>query len=147
MIELEKKKILKPIKNRNGYLKVALCKNGKQKSYYIHRLVAQSFIQNDSLFNTDINHKDENPLNNNVENLEWCTREHNLNYGNRNERASKSLINNPKKSKSVICIETGKIYPSLAEVQRQYGFARQSISDCCRLKQNTCGGLHWKFVD
>ena len=142
-----KEKILKPIKNRNGYLKVYLSKKGKQKAYYIHRLVAQAFVQNDSLFNTDINHKDENPLNNNAENLEWCDRQHNINFGTRNERAAKSNTNNPKRCKKVKCIETGLIYPSSREIQRQLGFFSSSITKCCKEKLKTVGGLHWKYAD
>ena len=142
-----KDKILNPIKNRNGYLKVSLCKNGKQKAYYIHRLVAQAFVQNDSLFNTDINHKDENPLNNNAENLEWCDRSYNINYGTRNERCAKSNTNNPKRSKKVLCVETGIVYKSVNEVERQTGLAYQSICACCNGRQKSCGRLHWKYAD
>lgn len=52
---------------------------------YIHRLVAQAFIPNpDNL--PCVNHKDENPNNNNVDNLEWCTQKYNCNYGTRVDR-------------------------------------------------------------
>ena len=48
-----------------------------------------TFISNyDNL--PQVNHKDENPSNNNVENLEWCDAKYNMNYGTRNERASES---------------------------------------------------------
>lgn len=64
----------------NKYMCVRLGKYGKQKNYKVHRLVAQAFIPNpDNL--PFINHKDENKLNNCVDNLEWCTREYNVNYG------------------------------------------------------------------
>ena len=64
----------------NKYMCVELGKDGKYKNYKVHRLVAQAFIPNpDNL--PFINHKDENKLNNCVENLEWCTREYNVNYG------------------------------------------------------------------
>ena len=82
-------KLLKPGTNKRGYKRVGLCKNGKTKHYYVHRLVAITFIPNpDDL--SIVNHKDENPANNNVNNLEWCTSEYNNNYGTRNERASES---------------------------------------------------------
>ena len=71
------KKILKPIKNTLGYLKVSLYKNKKIKVFSIHRLVAETFIPNPNNL-PEINHKDGNKGNNNVENLEWCTRQQNI---------------------------------------------------------------------
>ena len=71
-------------------LKVNLSKNGNKYSRSVHRLVATAFIPNpDNL--PQVNHKDENPKNNNVSNLEWCTCEYNHNYGTRNERHKKAL--------------------------------------------------------
>ena len=140
-----KEKILKPRKNRYNYLQVFLCKEGNGKNMYIHRLVCDAFIPNP--YNLpEINHKDENPLNNNVENLEYCDRLYNCNYGNRNNRISKSNTNG-KKSKAVICLETGLIYSSTREIQRQSGFKQSSISQCCNGKRKTCGGYHWKYVE
>lgn len=139
-------KILKPVKHSNGYLKVILSKYGEKKSYFIHRLVAAAFVQNESLFYNEINHIDECKTNNCASNLQWCEHIYNMNYGTRTERASKSNTNG-KKSKSVICIETGVVYPSIKEVQRKLGFNNSSITRCCIGKQNTCGKLHWKYVE
>ena len=87
-----KGRILKPCTTKDGYLLVNLCKNGKVKSFLVHRLVAEAFIDNtDNL--PQVNHKDENKLNNNVDNLEWCDAQYNSNYGTRTERLSKSKIN------------------------------------------------------
>lgn len=63
--------ILKGAACHSGHLRIYTNKNGQQKTY-IHRLVAQAFIPNpeDKPF---INHKDGNPKNNKVSNLEWCT--------------------------------------------------------------------------
>lgn len=148
-----KERIIKPGKNTGGYLIVVLRKEGKNKTMKVHRLVAKAFIQNDSLFKNDINHLDEDKTNNNVNNLEWCTREYNINYGTHNERMAVSNskahtgVYNTKKSKPVKCLETGLIFPSIMEVQRQLGFNNSSISACCKGKLNTCGGFHWKYVD
>lgn len=68
-----------------GYSCVGLYKNKKQKMFKVHRLVAEAFIANpDNL--PEVNHKDENKLNNCVDNLEWCTKKYNSNYGTRVER-------------------------------------------------------------
>lgn len=78
-------KVLHPKKHRNGHLQIGLHKDKKRKTMYIHRLVAQAFIPNpDNL--PCVNHKDENPNNNNVDNLEWCTQKYNCNYGTRVDR-------------------------------------------------------------
>ena len=77
-----KGRILKPGLGSRGYLSVTLSKNGIQKQYTVHRLVAQAFIENpDNL--PQVNHKDEDRTNNNVTNLEWCDAKYNVNYGNR----------------------------------------------------------------
>lgn len=79
-----KGKILKQY-NKRGYLQVSLIKNYKRYYFTVHRLVAMAFLPNpDNL--PQINHKDENPLNNNLSNLEWCTAKYNCNYGNRNSK-------------------------------------------------------------
>ena len=113
-----KDKILKPFNNKDGYLRVGLYKEGKLKNHYVHRLVAEAFIENHNNFR-EINHRDEDKANNCVSNLEWCDRKYNINYGTRNEKISKQ----------VLCLETNKIYPSLKEVQRQTGFAKSNISN------------------
>ena len=65
-----------------------LCDESMNKRrYMVHRLVAEAFIDNPYDL-PQVNHKDENPKNNNVNNLEWCTREYNVNYGGRIARVS-----------------------------------------------------------
>lgn len=130
-----KEKVLKPAKDKYGYLYVCLHKQGKVKFCLIHRLVALHFIPNPNNYPI-INHKDENPLNNNISNLEWCTPKYNSNYGTRNEKISKQ----------VMCVETGVIYPSASEVQRELGFLQTNISNVCNGKRKTCGGFHWCYV-
>lgn len=130
-----KEKILKPNKDKKGYLMVGLCKQGKRKMCKIHRLVAMVFIENPNNFR-EINHKDEDKTNNRVTNLEWCDRKHNINYGTRTEKCSKQ----------VLCLETDKTYPSTMEVKRQLGLNTGNISQCCNGKRKTCGGYTWKYV-
>lgn len=144
---LIKGKYLKPRITPFGYKAVLLSKNSKRKWYFVHKLVAEAFIDNpDEL--PFVNHKDENKLNNNVENLEWCTHKYNDNYGTRNERISKAKINNTYNVKSVQCIETGVIYPSIREASRQTNIPNTNISACCKGKYGykTAGGFHWKYT-
>lgn len=87
MYQYTEERILKPFSNQKGrgYLKVKLIKNGTGKYAYVHRLVAQAFIDNPNHY-TEVNHKDENPKNNTVENIEWCTRSYNMSYGTIQDR-------------------------------------------------------------
>ena len=74
-------------KKRQGYLDVMLSSKNVQKRHKIHRLVAEAFIPNPNNY-PEINHIDEDVSNNNVNNLEWCTKLYNLNYGNHKEKNS-----------------------------------------------------------
>ena len=78
-------RILKLSADRLGYLRAQLYSSSKRKSFLVHRLVAQAFIPNpDNL--PQVNHRDENPSNDNVDNLEWCDGKYNVNYGTRVDR-------------------------------------------------------------
>lgn len=140
--------LLKLYKDRGGYLNVVLCKDGKEKRNLVHRLVAEAFIPNpDNL--PQVNHKDENPSNNRVENLEWCDCKYNQNFGTRNERISKTMING-KTSKTVLQYTLdGKFvreWPSMMECKRN-GFRISAVSCCCRGEKyhHTYKGYIWRF--
>lgn len=70
--------ILKPYHNKknDSHLKIKLSKNGKRKAFYIHQLVAKTYIPN-PLNLTEVNHIDHNPENNSVTNLEWISHKNN----------------------------------------------------------------------
>ena len=144
-LKFGKERILKPNKDKDKYLIVCLCKQGIKKMCKVHRLVASAFIENPNNF-CELNHRDECKANNCVSNLEWCDRKHNINYGTRNQRAAASRINHPKRSKQVMCVETGIIYPSTIEAARQLGFSQGNISSCCNGRHKTCGGYTWQYV-
>lgn len=76
-----------------GYERVSLTKDQRQTIIQVHRLVAKSFIEN-NLSHPMINHKDENKLNNRVENLEWCDNRYNVLYGTARQRRKKTLQEN-----------------------------------------------------
>lgn len=84
------KKFLKPGTSENGYKYVSLCKKGKTKNMFVHRLVWSAFkgIIPKGL---QINHKDENKQNNNLSNLELVTPKENTNFGTRNQRIAEAL--------------------------------------------------------
>ena len=141
-------KVLKGQKDKDGYLKVQLCKNGKVKIFLIHRLVAQAFIPN-PLNLPQVNHKDEDKTNNTVENLEWCTPKYNSNYGTHNKRSAESNING-KKSKTVLQLRMDgslvRVWPSTAEIQRQLHYSSGNISQCCNGKLNSSYSYKWCYA-
>ena len=134
-----KEKILKPIVQKSGHLMVQFCKEGKLKGYLIHRLVAEAFIPN-PLKLPCVNHKDENPSNNSLENLEWCTVQYNTNYGTAIKRRVE------KRSIAIYCIELDKVFLSSQEAYRITGVYQSNINKCLKGKINTAGGYHWKYA-
>ena len=123
-----KGKIIKPTCDKGGYTTVNLYKNGKVKGKYIHRLVAEAFIPSHNNY-LEINHKDEDKTNNHVANLEWCTREYNINYGKRTEKASQAQSKRVK----AVNVETGEVirFRSTMEAGRK-GYAHGAVSSACR---------------
>lgn len=139
-----KERILKLFYSGAGYLNVCLSDGiGGQKWYYIHRLVGETFLPKPE-GNDDINHKDEDKTNNNTWNLEWVSRKENCNFGTRNERIAKA------NSKPVAQYAKNgtfiKAWPSAAEVKRQLGFDKSSITQVANGKRKTANGYVWKYI-
>ena len=83
-------KQMKQSLHTKGYKTVCLTQDGKSNTRFVHRLVAEAFIDNpDNL--PMVNHKDEDKTNNFVENLEWCTASYNRTYGKAVEKHAKTL--------------------------------------------------------
>ena len=122
-----------------------LRKNGIHKQYLAHRLVAKAFIPN-PLNKREVNHKDENIKNNNVDNLEWVTSKENANYGTRNERCAKA---NEKFCKGVVQYTLeGKYvteYKSIREAAKKYNVRSENIMRVCQGKRTTSCGYKWKY--
>jgi hypothetical protein len=154
-VGIQKGKLLKMSINSKGYLRVRLNLNANSKSYFVHRLVAQAFIDNPNNLPV-INHKDFNPLNNNVENLEWTTLLGNMQYSavrgrfkkttQWREKAKKWL--DEKMAKSVIGtnIKTGEtiIFKALNDCKNM-GFQPSCVSNCCNGKRMKHKGYIWRF--
>lgn len=142
-----KVRILKTSKNKCGYLYVVLCKDGKVKTYKVHRLVAEAFIPN-PLNLPQVNHKSENKQDNRVENLEWISASGNTNYGTRNRRVSEKMTNG-KLSKEVLQYSLDgtfiKEFPSTREIERQLNFDNGFISKNCLGKCKSAYGFIWKY--
>ena len=133
-------KILKGFKNKKGYLQVPFYKNGKRIQPYIHKLVAEAFIDNPEN-KTQVNHIDGNKTNNNVNNLEWCNNRENQIHAIKNHlRKNIKAVYQYNKDNTFI-----KKWESSAEVMRVLGIDRGHINACCNGKRKTAGGYIWSF--
>ena len=137
--------ILKQCFDKGGYLQVTLHKNNIAKTYRVHRLVALNFINNPNNFEF-VNHKDENKQNNNINNLEWCSRKYNNNYGTRSLRAGLSCrkkINQYDLQGNFI-----RSYESVFEAKKLNSKSSGThISEVCNGKRKSAYGYIWKYFE
>lgn len=143
-------RMIKAELTHDGYVRVSLSNHGVHKHFLVHRLVAITFIPNPNNL-PQINHKDENPQNNSVDNLEWCTGMHNCNYGLHCQRIKERLAIKHHRAKSVAQLDrngnTVKIYKSVNDAAREMGVRGENISRCCNGKNIQSCGYGWKYVD
>ena len=130
-----RKKFLKPSLNEAGYLRIVLRKDKETKSFYIHRLVAEAYLDNPNNYET-VDHIDFDKTNNCLNNLQWMS----LSENSRKRRYRGG-------GKPVSCIELNTIYPSAAEAARRLNLNRSNISRVCRGELKRTGGYHWKYVE
>lgn len=116
---------IRPRVHSQGYLRVNLSKGKKKKDFYIHRLVADLFVENPDPDNLiQVNHLNEVKTDNRSENLEWCTHKYNSNYGTKCMRLSAH------RSKPVVQMDLDgndiRVFPR-AEDARANGFKKEYI--------------------
>lgn len=140
-------KILKPW-IRNGYYTIGLMINKKRTNYYIHRLVAEYFLSNPDKHRNFVNHLDGDKLNNNVSNLEWCTRQENAQHAYETGLLVPTVENLVRfDRKPIIRIEDGKWFSGVTEAANQMGVCEAAMSKCLNKGLSaTCCGYHWKFA-
>ena len=139
-----KEQILRLGKGRDGYLKVKLCKDGKEKTFSVHRLVWSAF-NGPIPEGMQINHLDENTLNNKLDNLNLMTPKENINWGTGIRRSVKSrskMVEQHTLDGNHICT-----WFSVRGVQRELGYSHGYISSCCLGKIKTAYGFVWKFAE
>ena len=168
-------KQLKQSVHTKGYKTVCLTKDGKTKTLFVHRLVAEAFIPNvDNL--PMVNHKDEDKTNNFVDNLEWCDAEYNNTYGTKtirqarkirgvqhtsehNEKisssmkeyykthSSKSIGRISEKRKGVVGIRGSEIllFKCVKDAANAVFGARANIVRSCNSKTRTAYGYKWMW--
>ena len=137
---IRRKKFKDTYLDKRGYVKVCLCYNYTQKIFSVHRLVAKAFIPNPNNY-PQVNHKDENKQNNNVDNLEWCTKQENQNHAVRN-----NLMQHGQDRPSARLTED-----QVLEIYKLKGILTgQAIADIYGVSKNTINcilrGSKWRYL-
>lgn len=135
-------KILTPRPTKTGYLRIHISVGNGRKDFYIHRLVAEAFCNHPQ--NCDIvNHLDNDITNNCASNLEWTTQTANIDYCQKQGRASRLRI-------PVIGTKNQKEtwFPSIFEAAKMTNCHSSDISKCCRgLRYSTPNGYTWRCAN
>ena len=172
---MKTKKVLKPIKvtTTTGYTQYCVTlydTDNKQHTEIIARLVLTIFKANPDN-KPQVNHRDENPSNNALNNLEWSTAAENSNYGSRNKRIADANKANghyaklaatiaatkkangtydkisDKLSIPVYCITNNTVYKSAIEASRQLNLDNSSITKCLKGKRKSTKGYQFKYYE
>lgn len=149
---------LKPRADGSGYAEVQLWKGNKGTHKRLHRLFAEAYIPNPNGLPC-INHRDENPMNYSLDNLEWCDQSYNQNYGTINERRGTHISEAVRgrarpwvaeqKSIPIVAInQWGDEFPfaSAHEAARELELDQSSITAVLRGRRNTCGGYRFRYA-
>jgi len=134
-------RVLKPKLNKYGYLTHCLYGHDKKKFRLLHRIIATAFIDNPDE-KPQVNHIDENKLNNDLSNLEWCTVRENIIHGTRTKRAAE------KRFKKVIQLDLNdnvlNEFESIRQAEQKTGIDASSICRCCNGKAKRAGYYKWR---
>lgn len=133
-------RIMRTAANSKGYPHVCLHENNVQHTRAVHRLVADAFYDGDHE-GLDVNHIDGDKTNNHVYNLEWCTRQQNL------QHAYETGLKPPLRRTKVRVVETGKVYGSLTDCAKAIDGDRCQIRRCLDGKEHSCQGYHFELVN
>lgn len=140
----KRKRILTPRKNSGGYLYVNFNIKGERKNFAVHRIVANAFIPNPNGY-LEVNHKDYDRTNNNVDNLEWVSSSQNKFHAllkEENRDAKGKSVNQYSKDGTFI-----KTHKTVSKAAKEVGCTVGAISNCCLGRSKTSMGFQWSFSE
>ena len=133
--------------NNRGYQHVTLVEKGVKKDCTVHKLVGLLFVPNDNPeVKNEINHKDENKLNNRADNIEWCDRQYNNTYGERAKKVGVKLRKKVEASRTPDFANVELVFESMGEAQKK-GFLKAGVSAACHGRFPTYKGYHWRILE
>ena len=137
-------RIMRQSINTRGYLQVTLRRNNRYYTLRVHRLVASAFHPTSNMDELDVNHIDGNKLNNDADNLEWCTRSENIRHG---IRIGLIHTNNyGRKRRPVRVVETGEEFESIRECSKTINADPSEISQYLNGKTRSVEGYHFEEI-
>ena len=143
----------KPLKysiNYRGYQIINFYVNHKRTGFGVHTLVATHFIPNNDITKTQVNHKDGNKQNNNVDNLEWVTPAENMQHAithlnfKPSETLKKAVIAIDKDNPNII-VELNSVREAQRFLQETKGIRGSDICSALKGTKKSCGGYYWKY--
>ncbi len=142
-----KEKIMRLYHNKLGYVLAELSACGTRVRFNVHHNVADAFLPNPNNY-PYVNHKDENPRNNTITNLEWCTPKYNSNYGSCRKKIRDTRIEKGYAQAVVLYDYDGnfiKEYKTAKDAALDNGMTRKTVSNCCENLTPTAKGLHFRY--
>ena len=147
-LNYNKKGIIKNLSQYSlgGYLAVKITIDGKGRRYLAHRLIISAFKGENK---KEVNHIDGDKHNNNIDNLEYCTRSENVLHAYSNGFKKAPSGANHIKAKPINQLKNGEIikrFQYLSEVDK-YGFSHSEVCLCCQGKRKTHKGYEWEYAN
>ena len=150
-------KELRQSRQPNGYMSVELFNAKGSRRFLVHRLVALAFIPNVNEL-PQVNHINEDKIDNRVENLEWVTARQNILHGTVRARrkahtdySTEARKENARQAsrrmwKRTVNLTTGEVFQNAMEAARHYNISHSHICECCNQQRKSAGGYRWAFV-
>lgn len=137
-------RLLKQVVNHDGYLAVSVSDGkGNIKNKRVHRLVAETFIENPKNYPV-VNHIDENKKNNALDNLEWCSVKYNTNYNGASKK--RGLRKRKPITQLTLDGQVVRVWDSRVEIEQQMNVSGGNITSCATGKRKSAYGYKWRYA-